>query len=70
MVDSESTAPEGIVYDFTYYFLRRMADNAAKRGQRQLAEACEATIDAYVEGRCDIEYRSGVPYVIPRNAYE
>ncbi len=68
MVDSEPT--EGVVYDFTYYFLRRMADNAAKRGQTQLAEACEVTIDAYVEGRCDIEYRRGVPYVIPRSAYE
>ena len=70
MVDSNTEHSEGVVYDFTYYFLRRMADDAAKHGKRQLAEACEATIEAYVEGRCDIEYRRGVPYVIPRSAYE
>ena len=62
MADTDTS--ESNVIDFIPHFLERMADEAYRKGNSQLAQAIHLTIDKYEAGDIGIELREGMAYIV------
>ena len=51
------------VADFVQYNLIRMAEQYAKEGRADIADAMYNALEAYAEGTVDIVFHDGMPYM-------
>ena len=53
------------VEDFAEHFLLRMAEQYAKAGRNDIADAIYDALDNYMLGNVDIRFEDGQPFVYP-----
>ena len=51
------------VYDFIEYKMIHMAEQYADRGREDIAETMYTALEEYIEGRLDIIFHAGMPYL-------
>ena len=54
----------GQIYDFTEYKLHALMEQLASENRCDDADLVRKALDAYLLGRCDIEWCDGAPYAI------
>ena len=55
--------PADNVYDFIEIKMIHMAEEYASRGREDIAATMYAALDEYIEGRLDIIFHAGMPYL-------